>query len=376
MQEAITKQTQIPTSISNRSFLLLWMAQFCSLLGGVITALALGVWAFERSGETTDLALLHIASTTPYILGLPFAGIIADRMPRKYMIILGDAGAVLGTLLLLVLTQQPDICIGILLAIVGFQSLCGSLQYTALQSLIPDVVHHERLPAANSMIQMAGGLVMIVGPPLGAALYSSIGLSAVLCIDIISALSAIACVSAIASPTKEKATTQTQPQNPLQAARDGFRFIRGHAILLGLCGFSFVVQAFVGMATGLFQPLILLLADRWMLTVLLISYGLGIATSMAVPRLLGVYYQARSVILGSAALTACSLIGVGFTSSVTFLMMLVFIFGCTTVSGNAATMTFIQNLVPLVMDSVAVFVFVLLLFLSWARRSRKRKRSH
>ena len=67
-----------------------------------MTSLALGIYVFNQTGEVTPLALVALFSFLPQVLIGGFAGALADRWDRRYVMKLSDAGQALGTLILLV----------------------------------------------------------------------------------------------------------------------------------------------------------------------------------------------------------------------------------------------------------------------------------
>ena len=67
-----------------RTFALVWLGQFVSLLGSGLTEFALGVFVFQRTGSTTQFALTVFFFALPRIVLSPLAGTLVDRWPRKW----------------------------------------------------------------------------------------------------------------------------------------------------------------------------------------------------------------------------------------------------------------------------------------------------
>ncbi|NJK44180.1 MAG: MFS transporter [Pleurocapsa sp. SU_196_0] len=86
-----------------RAFRVIALGQTVSMLGNEISGFALTIWAFEKTGTATALALVSFFYLLPLILTLPFAGAIVDRSNRKRMMLVADAGAFMVTLALLAL---------------------------------------------------------------------------------------------------------------------------------------------------------------------------------------------------------------------------------------------------------------------------------
>lgn len=86
-----------------RTFLIVWLGQFASLLGSELTNFAITLWAWEITGQATPLSLIMVFTQIPKLLVSPFAGIWVDRYSRKSLMLLGDLVAGLSTIALLML---------------------------------------------------------------------------------------------------------------------------------------------------------------------------------------------------------------------------------------------------------------------------------
>src|SRR6058998_2355173 len=109
----------------------------------IVAVLLLGV----GEGRT---CLLQTALTLPFILFAIPAGLLADRMSRRWLMAGAEAlrAAALFAILLLIwlgLLTLP------LLALLGFAAVCGTVVYSvAAPALVPSLVSPSSLPAANA----------------------------------------------------------------------------------------------------------------------------------------------------------------------------------------------------------------------------------
>ncbi len=81
--EAIPKQ---PAGM--RAFTIVWIGQVISLLGTGMTSFALIVWAWQKTGSATALALMTFFYFGPPVLLSPIAGALVDRWNRKLVMML------------------------------------------------------------------------------------------------------------------------------------------------------------------------------------------------------------------------------------------------------------------------------------------------
>src|SRR6202158_5365034 len=129
----------------------------------IVAVLLLGV----GEGRT---GLLQTALTLPFILFAIPAGLLADRISRRWLMAGAEAlraGALFAILMLiwLGLLTLP------LLALLGFVAVCGTVVYSvAAPALVPSLVSPKLLPAANARIELARTIAFASGPALGGAL--------------------------------------------------------------------------------------------------------------------------------------------------------------------------------------------------------------
>lgn len=77
-----------------KDFLILWSTQSVSQLGSSITAFALTLWLYEKTGSSLSAAALTICSYAPYVLMSIFAGAMTDRFDKKKTMLVCDVLAV------------------------------------------------------------------------------------------------------------------------------------------------------------------------------------------------------------------------------------------------------------------------------------------
>lgn len=73
-----------------RRFLLLWIGELVSSIGGGLTSFGLGVYIFQQTGSAADMALVALLAFLPTLLFSVPAGVLADRYDRRLLMMLGD----------------------------------------------------------------------------------------------------------------------------------------------------------------------------------------------------------------------------------------------------------------------------------------------
>jgi predicted MFS family arabinose efflux permease len=205
----------------------------------IVAVLLLGV----GEGQT---GLLQTALTLPFILFAIPAGLLADRISRRWLMAGSEAlraASLLGILLLIWLggLTLP------LLAVLGFIAVCGTVAYSvAAPALVPSLVRADLLPAANARIELARTIAFAGGPALGGLLVGWVG--AAPAFGFATALSVIAVVllSGIYEPTRAPAPRR----HPLQDIKEGAVFVFQHSLLrpVFITQFIFNIGSFLVLA--------------------------------------------------------------------------------------------------------------------------------
>jgi predicted MFS family arabinose efflux permease len=209
----------------------------------IVAVLLLGV----GEGQT---GLLQTALTLPFILFAIPAGLLADRISRRWVMAGSEAlraAALAGILLLLWLGLMTLP----LLSLLGFVAVCGTVAYSvAAPALVPSLVTSEQLPAANARIELARTIAFASGPALGGVLVGWVG--AAPAFGFAAALSVIAVV--LLSGIHEPARTPAARRHPLQEIREGAAFVLHHQLLRPVFITQFIFNTASFLLLAVFVP--------------------------------------------------------------------------------------------------------------------------
>lgn len=163
-----------------RDFRLLVTSSFIDSVGSWLAQIVLSVYIYSVTGSLTWLAAMAAASWIPGLLIAPLAGVLADRVDRRSLMIVSAllSGAISIGFVVIVLTGGPVI----LMLILGtVASIVRSPYGPAAGALTPEVVDAATLPTANAVFAGLDNIVVVVGPALGGLLVllgePAIGLS-------------------------------------------------------------------------------------------------------------------------------------------------------------------------------------------------------
>jgi len=211
-----------------RDFRLLWTGMAVSLLGDGIYVVAVAFQAYAIDNDPGALALVGFAWTGGMVLFLIVGGMVADRQPRRRVMMAADAAR------------------GIVLAVLGGLSVTGALQLwmlvvlaafygageaffgPAFSALIPELVPDEQLVAANSI---EGGVrpvaSQVLGPAVGGVLVATIGPGGGFLVDAGTFAVSLGCLAAL----HVVEVPSPSPVGALREIRAGFAYVRSQTWL-------------------------------------------------------------------------------------------------------------------------------------------------
>jgi MFS family permease len=167
-----TPETSHPLPLwRNREYLLLWSGQAISAVGGEASQLAFPLLVLAVTHSPAQAGIAGALRALAYlVLGLP-AGALVDRWDRKRTMILCDTGRALalGSIpLALALDHLTMAQIYLVSVLEGMLYVFFGLAESAA---LPQVVDKSQLPAATAQNEVTGGVVTLLGPSLGGALF-------------------------------------------------------------------------------------------------------------------------------------------------------------------------------------------------------------
>ncbi len=221
--------------------LLLWSTQSLSGLGSAMTNFALVVWSYSRYGSALTTAFLTVCAYAPYVLLSVFAGALSDRWDKKKTMLVCDALAALctvGVLLLLILGRLELWHLYLNNALNG---LMNTVQQPASEVAVTLLTPREDYQRIGGLQAFSRSLTSLLTPALATALYTLVGLEAVIWFDLGTFALAAACLLVfICLPARTR--EREKPEPLLSAARGGLRYLREHRGVLDMILFLAVIN--------------------------------------------------------------------------------------------------------------------------------------
>ncbi|MDQ3938716.1 MAG: MFS transporter [Chloroflexota bacterium] len=229
----------------NRAFARLYAAQLTSFAGDWFATVALLGLALELTGSAAVASLVLVLQTGGFAAASPLAGILADRVDRRRLVIAADVARVpvaLGFLL----AREPG-TLWIAFACVAMLAAGAAVFEPTSSAALPNLVPSKRLPEANVLIGSAWGTMLAVGAALGGLVAVTLGRDAAFMLNALSFAVSAWLIVGIRRPLRQPAGSDDQiPQGALDALRMALRFAHASRLVAAFL----LSKATFGVGTG------------------------------------------------------------------------------------------------------------------------------
>ena len=248
---------------------LLWFGQTVSWTGSSMSFFAIGVWIFETTGRASALSTILFTVGIVGVITGPFGGVLADRFPRKQLII------------------SFDIVIAFLMCVIGYFAINDKLtlvllipfalafgifeiaHWTTWSAFLGDVVKKQDVTKISALFESAEAFSVLLGPIGGALIYSYFGLPGVILVDLITCFIGIVTISFFKSENQIK-KSKLSFKNIYSDLYEAYVWLKNQKGLLALVSILSISNFFWGFTTVLLPPIVLTFSD---------ARGLGIIES-------------------------------------------------------------------------------------------------
>lgn len=240
--------------LKDRNFLLLWLAQIISNFGDRLNQMALiGLVYLRTPGSTIELAKILSFTIIPVFIIGPIAGIYVDRWNRKTTMITCDL--IRGGLVLLIplIIKYSTSMVPIYIVVFIIFSVTRFFLPSKL-SIIPDIVHKDKLLLANSLSSTTMMIATIVSFGFSGLIVAAFGPQAGFYIDSVSYFISASLVFFVIVKVRENIESAKPGVKLRDIARrtiigdikEGLAYLRGHQDVRMIANTMFLLMAGVG----------------------------------------------------------------------------------------------------------------------------------
>ena len=245
---AVARIRLITRALRHRNYQLFFFGQGTSLVGTWMQRIALGWLVYRLTNSAVMLGVVGFSSQIFTFVGPPFAGVLADRTNRQYLIVATQTLAMVQAFALAALTLTGTIAVWHIIVLSVFLGLVNSFDIPIRQSFVVEMLESkEDLPNAIALNSFLVNGAKLVGPSVGGVLVALVGEG--VCF-LVNGISFMAVIGALLAMKVKRVERHARKSDVFQNLKEGVRYalgsapiraILGQAALISLMGMSYMV---------------------------------------------------------------------------------------------------------------------------------------
>jgi MFS family permease len=225
------KSVRLGDALRADEFRALWAAETISVAGDQLARVALALLVFDRTSSAMLSGLTYALTFVPMFLGGMLLSGVADRFPRRTVIIATDlvrAGLAASMAI-------PGLPLGVLWALVGFLTFASGPYKAAQLALLAQILEGDRYTAGAGLRQISTQLAQVVGFTLGGVMVVAFSPQGALLLNACTFLLSVALVSAWVRQRPASKPNRAAAE-PMQAGQQISRSLVPVFVLAGMVG--------------------------------------------------------------------------------------------------------------------------------------------
>jgi MFS family permease len=292
----------------------LFAGQALSRLGDRIAPIALAFGVIQSGGSAADLGLVVAAGTVPFALFALAAGVWADRIPRRRVMIASDAVRAVVQVATGVLLLTGSAEVWMLAALAAVYGTGDAFFWPAMNGLLPETIASDRLQEANALLGTAQSSSNILGPVIAGVLIALVDPGGAILLDAATFVASIAFLARLVPRALEAGEPAVDEEGFFEQLRGGWREVRSRAwvwtVLIALAAYHVIVLPAVFVLGPILSERELNGASDW--AVISAGFGVGSVVGQVLIYRLPFRRPIRAAVIGLViASTQAAIIGSG-----------------------------------------------------------------
>ena len=226
----------LPRSLApfrQRAYARFWFGAFVSNIGTWMETVAVGILVTTETGQAGWAGIVAAAGFVPSAFAGLLGGALADRIPRKRLLLTTVTVQMLLAALLTALAAADAAHPAVVTGIVFVAGCASALGFPSYQALLPDLVPREDLPSAMALGSAQWNLGRVIGPALAGVVVALGGFAWAFAFNTLSFVAVIIAIAPLTLPAPQPHSGES-----IRAAiSSGFRFVRHDAGLRAVVGY-------------------------------------------------------------------------------------------------------------------------------------------
>jgi len=210
--------------LADRDFRLLFIGQSLSTFGDAAATIAVAFAVLGIGGSASQLGIVLAARYVPLAGFLLVGGVVADRLPRRRLMLSSDVVRACSQAVLAVLLLSGTAHVWQIVILQAVYGTAEAFFTPSVAGLVPDMVEASHLQVANSLLRTTFSLSLVVGPALGGLVILRTGPEGAIVAD--AATFAISAMLLSQMRTGDRSAAERQPVRLVADLKEGWAEIR------------------------------------------------------------------------------------------------------------------------------------------------------
>jgi MFS family permease len=219
------------SSLKHRNYRYLWSGTLLMGAGQWIQQVTLGWLLYDLTGSSILLGVLNGARAIPFLIAGPIAGVVADRVDRRQLLLLAEQFLFATTFMMGLLTATGYVAPWHLFVFTLLTGIAWSFTDPVRQSLIPNVVSKQDLANAVALNSVANNATKVMGPALGGLLIAAFGVSGNFFVQ---SLAYAGVLTMIYRMTVPRTPAQARQSSMFANMKEGLAYVWSNSLVLAL----------------------------------------------------------------------------------------------------------------------------------------------
>jgi MFS family permease len=212
------------SALSYRDFRLFWFGQIISISGTWMQSVAQGWLVYSLTKSPFYLGMVAAAASLPILLFTLPAGVLADRLPKRNLLLYTQGFSILPALMLGILTSLKVIAVWQVALLAAMLGSINAVDIPTRQSFLAEMVGRGQVANAIALNSAAFNGARIIGPMIAGLVIAYMGIPACFFLNAVSFGAVILALSKI----QARGEMRVKSEGVIKDFRKGIGFVKGN----------------------------------------------------------------------------------------------------------------------------------------------------
>ncbi len=234
-------QLQLFSSLRHRDYRYLWSGTLMMSAGQWVQQVTLGWLIYDLTGNSMLLGALNGLRALPFLITGPMAGVAADRLDRRKLLLRTQWVLIATAILFGALVWSPFLHVWHIFLFTLITGVAWTITEPVRMSMIPSMVPKDEL--ANAVALNSGGfnLMKVIGPALGGALIAWFGAAENFFVQAVAYIGVLVMIYGMHIPPQRAGSTR---HSAFANLKEGFAYVWHTPAVLALMTLAYVPRVF------------------------------------------------------------------------------------------------------------------------------------